>query len=286
MGWSYYGTGVSSYSRLLGQLVVSGYWPGVITRSVTDSYTFGVAPTQWTAANGQTLEARVDVINFDENATAARIVVGSPNGFYSVFKGHDFIAVTKWSASLVWGTVTVFSYNKVQVRDANVVLVLALTRADPNVVLTARVLDEGNDNYLLYEGTVVDSPDADHALTGEEFTELSGMQLAVTPDLPGAPFTGGGAAIGLFQYNDGTKGQAEATFDNLELRKYEIPALGLARAVRLSWPAVPGVNYSVDAAPTVQGPWLPVQELGMPGIQQLTVPQTRAAEFFRLRQAP
>ena len=37
-----------------------------------------------------------------------------------------------------------------------------------------------------------------------------------------------------FQYNDGTKPAAEATFDNLELRTYEIPQVGIERSVRLT----------------------------------------------------
>ena len=34
-----------------------------------------------------------------------------------------------------------------------------------------------------------------------------------------------------------TQGRAEATFDNLELRTSEIPPVGIAQAVQLTWPA-------------------------------------------------
>lgn len=56
--------------------------------------------------------------------------------------------------------------------------------------------------------------------------------------------------------------------------------------VRLSWPAPARVNYAVAGAPSVLGPWLPVQELSLPGLQQITVPATEAAQFFRLLQVP
>ena len=248
-----------------------------------DTYTFGGPPTQWSVADGQTVEARVDLVNLNPSATAARLVLGTESGFYSLFKGHDFMAVSKWSPDLPWGSVIMFSYEKKQVPDTNVVLALALTRANPNVVLTARVLDKANPSLVLCEYRVVDTPNADPALTSAELLNLSGMSLTLSPDLVAAPFTAGGAPIGVWQYNyDGLQPAAVATFDNLELRKYDVPQLGIARALRLTWTAPAGVNYSVEGAPTVQGPWSPVQELEMPGMQQMTVPLSSPAQFFRL----
>jgi hypothetical protein len=113
------------------------------------------------------------------------------------------------------------------------------------------------------------------------------MNLVLSADPREAPFTAGEAAVGIFQYNhDGRQPAAVATFDNLELRKYEVPPLGIERAVQLTWPAPAGVNYAVEGAPAVQGPWLPVQKLSMPGMRQVTVSASEAAQFFRLRQAP
>jgi hypothetical protein len=287
VGWTYYGPQSYSYTRPDGQLLVTGHWPGVITRSVPDTYTFGAPPVVWTVADGETLESRVDLVNLKESATAARLVLGTESGFYSFFKGHGFMAVIKWSANLAWGPVIMFFYREVQTPDTNVILTLALTRANPDVVITARVLDKTNPNSVFYECSVVDTPNADPALTSAELLSLSDMSLATCPDVPGAPFTTAGAPIGVWQYNyDGLRPPAVATFDNLELRKYQIPQLGITRAVRLSWPAPAGVNWSVRAAPTVQGPWLPVQELELPGIQTLTVPLGNGTRFFRLWEAP
>ena len=110
--------------------------------------------------------------------------------------------------------------------------------------------------------------------------------LGINRDAAGEPPTAFRPGLWVFQYNDGTKGRAEAAFDNLELRTSEIPPVGIERAVRLSWPASATINYAVEGGPTVQGPWLPVQDQTLPGFQTMTVPAAGPAQFFRLIQAP
>ncbi|MHC1763362.1 MAG: hypothetical protein AB9869_03505 [Verrucomicrobiia bacterium] len=289
VGWEDWGTQSYSYTRSDGQLIVTGHWPGVITRSVMDSYTLAYPSTRWTVADGQTLEARVGLVSFSDSATWATLVVGGTSGFYGLCKGHDFLALRKWSEnqSNFHKAVTVFSYEKVQVPDANVVLALALTRSRTNLLVTIRVLDKGNPGSVLYERSVVDTPNMDPSLTAAELLSVSGMDLAVSADPREAPFTTVQAGIGLFQYNyDGQQPAAIATFDNLELRKSEIPDIGIARAVELSWPASATLTYAVEGAPNLQGPWVPVQESALPGLQQVTVPASETTKFFRLRQAP
>ena len=78
----------------------------------------------------------------------------------------------------------------------------------------------------------------------------------------------------------------EAIFDNFLLRLHDEAPLNIARAVQLTWTSPAGVNYRVWAAPTVEGPWLPVQELEMPGMQKQTVLPSDAAQFFRLLEGP
>jgi hypothetical protein len=46
------------------------------------------------------------------------------------------------------------------------------------------------------------------------------------------------------------------------------------------------MNYAVEAAPTVLGPYAPVDDLTLPGFEQMTIPMSGPARFFRLRQAP
>lgn len=72
----------------------------------------------------------------------------------------------------------------------------------------------------------------------------------------------------------------------LTLRADNIPEFGIERAVRLCWPIPAGVTYFVEAAPTVQGPWLPAHNGAPPGMQQITVPAGQSAEFYRLRETP
>jgi hypothetical protein len=285
--WVCYGPTTHTYTRTDGQLEVRGYWPGVITRNVPDTYTFG-GTYAWTVADGQTLEARVDLVNLGASATAARLVLAtaSESGFYSLFKGHDFVALSKWSVRLPDGPVIMFFYEEAQVPDNNVVLSLALTRASANVLVTARVLDKAHPNSVLYERCVEDTPGIDPALTSAQLLALSGMNLTLSPDLTEAPFTGGAALIGVWQYNyDGLQPAAVVTFDNFEMRKDEVPSVSIARAVRLTWPAT-GMNYAVEAAPTVLGPYAPVEDLTMPGFEQMTIPMSGPARFFRLIQAP
>ena len=287
-GWICYGPATHTYARTDGQLVVSGHWPGTITRNVPDTYTFGGTYTP-TVADGQTLEARVDLVNLNPSATAARLVLATPPeaGFYSLFKGHDFVALSKWSAKLPNGPIIMFFYEKTTAPDTNVVLSLALTKAKTNVVITSRVWDKAKPDTVLYERSVVDTPGIDPALTPAELRNLSGMDLILSPDITETPFTGGGAFIGVFQYNyNGLQPAADATFDNFEVRNYEVPAVGIVQAVRLSWPTPPGVNWTVQAAPTVLGPFVPTEDSAMPGMQHVTVPAVSSTQFFRLQPAP
>jgi hypothetical protein len=77
-----------------------------------------------------------------------------------------------------------------------------------------------------------------------------------------------------------------AVYDNLEVRTSEIPPVCVERTVRLRWPASATINYAARGAPTVLGPWLPVEDPAKPGFNQMTVPMSGPAQFFRLIQAP
>ena len=155
----------------------------------------------------------------------------------------------------------------------------------PGITCT-NTLGQENPDAVLYERTFVDTPQADPALTSAEFEALSGMRMRFVPDVKAPAYTFGNVGLHLWQYTDGKQPAAEATFDNLELRTYEVPLVGIERAVRLSWPASAAIHYAVEGAPTVQGPWLPVQEPVTPGMNQMAVPANEFMEFFRLRQAP
>jgi hypothetical protein len=70
------------------------------------------------------------------------------------------------------------------------------------------------------------------------------------------------------------------------VRTYELPQISIAKGVQLSWPSPAGVNWTILGAPTVEGPWLPVQDVRISGMQQLTVPAGGLAQFFRPVPAP
>jgi hypothetical protein len=139
---------------------------------------------------------------------------------------------------------------------------------DPNVVLTARLLDKGNPDHGLFGPlSYLDTPASDPSLTAAQSYALTGMQMpALVPDAAGPlPITANGACLGLFQYTDGDQPAATAVLENFELRSSEIPPVGIERAVRLSWPASATSNYNPEAAPTVQGPWQPLRDCAIPG---------------------
>jgi hypothetical protein len=223
-----------------------------------------------------------------ENATnLAGLVLWSDNAGQSCIfsKGRDFVQVGKWVGG-GGGGVAVFFHEKAVIKNTNVVLSLALTRMGTNVVLTARVLDKDNQEAVLYQRSVVDTPKVDPTLTYAELNALSGMKLNIYAD-NGAPLTSGNVImLSAAQYTDGKQPDLEVTYDNLELRTSEVSPVVIERAVRLCWPASATLNYTVEGAPTLQGPWLPVQDSVLPGLQQVTVPANDIMKFFRLQQAP
>jgi hypothetical protein len=269
------------------QFTVRASWPGFATRERMDGWEFPNLSYNWAVANNRTLEARVDLVSISENATNwSGVVLGSTiSGWkmYAFSKGRDCLEVAKWSSAAGYA---IFLHERAVIKNSNVVLALALTRVDPNVVLTARVLDKENGDAMLFQRSVVDTPKVDHTLTSAEYLALSGMKISVQPD-NGPPFSSGNyVCMSALQYTDGNQPEMEVTYDNFELRTSEIPPVTLERAVRLSWPASTTINHTVEGASEVNGPWLPVQDWTTPGMNQMTVPVDEFMKIFRLRQGP
>ncbi len=265
------------------QFTVVYNYPGVATHEHLDTWEYPQVNRGWSVANGQTLEWRVDLVSMSENATnAAGISVfyfyGSDVGSYNFLKGRDFTQLFKYV-----GGEAVFFHENTVIKNSNVVLSLALTRVNTNVVITTRVLDKDNQEAVLYQRSVVDTPKADPTLTSAELFALSGMKLnVVTDNIP--PLTSGtGIMLSAWQYTDGKQPPFQVTYDNLELWTYSIPPLAVDRAVRLAWPASATAKYTVQSAPTSTGPWSPVQDLLLPGMQQMMIPASEVSKFFRLR---
>lgn len=271
------------------QFTVRGQWPGLVTHGHIDTWDWPYMAKPWSVENNQTLECRVDLLSMSENATnAAGIILSNLRGnrTYELLKGRDFIEAGKWVGG-DFGGIAVLLQEQVAIKNRNVVLSLALTRVDPNMVVTVRVLDKDNQEAVLYQRSVVDTPEADPTLTSAQIFAMSGMNLTVFSDDIEPPLTSGaGIALSAWQYTDGNQPELDVTYDNLELRTSEIPPLVIERAVRVSFPESTTVNYAVQAAPTVQGPWLPVQDRIIPGLQTMTLPANSPAQFLRLIQAP
>jgi hypothetical protein len=233
---------------------------------------------------GQSLDARVDLVSLNGAAPCAVLAIYHSLGVgYWMGKARDYVCVGKENGVAF----TFFSADRLATHNTNEVLVLALTLAGPNVILTARVLDKSNGGAVLYERSIVDTPASDPSLDSAQIAAITGGTVQVQNDPSGAPWTSGISPwIGVFQYTDGTLPAAEATFDNFELRTYEVPQVAIGRTVQLTWPAPAGMNYAVEGGPTVQGPWLPVNDVATPGLKHITVPANDAMKFFRLQQAP
>jgi hypothetical protein len=283
--WDQYGSG--RFFPTNQQLTAVGSFARTHTASFMDTFLDGGPCQNWTVPEGRTLEWRVDLVSLDENATnMATFLVGTVEyGKYMFGKSRDFVALGKWPT--LNGGSSVLACDRVQIRNTNVILALVVTRASPNNVVRARVLDKADPNLVLYQCSFLDTPLADPTLNSNQFWALTGMKVVdVAPDVAEAPYTSFNVYLGLFQYTDGSQPAPKVVFDNLELWTSEVPGVGIERMVRLSWPASASLNYKVEGAPTPQGPWLPVQELALPGIQTQTVPLSGPAQFFRLVQLP
>jgi hypothetical protein len=283
-GWtSGSGSGTATLVPTNQQMTLRGQFPTPSSSSST-TCAWAIRNRAWTVNDGQTLELRVDLVRLNDAASEALLAIfqGSGGPGYSLSIGHDYLTINEFIGGLA-----VLGGGKVAIKT-NVVAGLALTRAGQNVLLTARVLDKDNQNAVIYERTVLDTPASDPSLSHAQLMAIAGVDLTdLVPDPAGPPYESGSVVwLGLWQKTDGHQPAAEATFDNFTLQLHDGPPLNVARAVQLTWPAPAGASYAVEGAPRVQGLWLPVQALDMPGIQKLTVPLSGPAQFFRLVQAP
>ncbi len=283
--WPTRGAGVGSLvvAETNQSLTLVGTWR-VATYSIMSHSAWVWADPGWSASAGRTVELRANLVGL--NLAAAGAILGlyhSAGGEgFGISKGADWILLWKETGTS-W---TCLSGVRVPTSNANVILVVSVTPVGPNVVLTGQVLD--HDGTVLAQQTYVDTPASDPALSKAEMAQLIGSPVLsdVGPDVAGTPWNSGTSVLlGVFHNTDGTLPPAEATFDNVELRTYEVPQVGIQRAVRLSWPGT-GMNFAVEGAPAADGPWLPVLDANPPGMQLFTVPATDPMKFFRLQQAP
>ncbi len=278
------GTRMPSFSETGGRFTIHCDWTGVSTINPFNTLAWVGHDRAWTVPNAQTLELRADLVDLNPAADCAVLAFavqpGGPN--FILLKGHTWLMLLKQNQVAI----AALCGDKVTTPDTGVVMSLALTGGSTNLVLTARVFDKAEPRIVLYERTYLDTPASDAVLSSQQIAALIGGSVPGFGSDPGPAWKSGQRVwLGVWQLTDGTKPPAEAAFDNVELRTYEVPQVGIERAVQLSWPDT-GMNFTVEAAPTLQGPWLPVLNSAPPGCQQKTVPQSGPMQFFRLQQAP
>jgi hypothetical protein len=245
-------------------------------------YAAGMRTRPWSIQPGMTLEWRVELVSLSEHANASAIEIKQDDAHaYFFIKGHNYLQIGKW----MFPDKIVFALEKTTLPSTDILLSGAMTRAGSDLILTARLLDKANPNLVLQEISAMDTPLRDPTLNTAQIEALTGVHEACPPDRIGAPYLYGNRYfLAVIQYTGGTAlPVAEATFDNLELRAYEVPPVGIERAVRLTWPASPAVDFAVEGGPTVNGPWLPINDVATPGLKQMTIPANGDMQFFRLR---
>jgi hypothetical protein len=279
--WTKFGANIGKFAarETNQQLTLRGTWTSS-SHNLNDMVAWANPPLPWSVQNGQTIEARVDMVELNQAATGSGLAIYHATGQAyvlgvarnSMTLGKQYLPGNAW-----------FRVEKVTIPDANVVLVLALTPTSQNVLVAARVLDK-NSGAVLGQCSFVDTPASDPTLTAEEVAQLTGCRrwTDVRTDPSGVPWTTGVAPLVLvYQDTDETLPPAEATFDNFELWTYDNPQVAIERAVRITFPASAGIR-ALEGAPSLQGPWLKVQQSLLPGMQQVTVPASDSAKFFRV----
>ncbi|MHB1306947.1 MAG: hypothetical protein ACYC23_07690, partial [Limisphaerales bacterium] len=150
---------------------------------------------------GRTIEFRVDLIE-GSGADAFAVLAFIPSspgtlGGYGLAKDPDDVLITKAVQKYFVADDTATA----ELKNDNVTLSLALSVKNGNVTITGRILDKDNDNAVLWERTVVDTPAADIL---EEGT-----------DEPPAPYiTSGYFTLYCYQQFNAAVGEYRVHFDN------------------------------------------------------------------------
>lgn len=251
-------------TRVSEQLVLSGTFGATPPAEATATYVYGIhsIPTSGPLPDGQTLEARVELLGINQNDAFAHLQLvwfeGASTHAYALVKDQDEIGLMKaWDMGR---SLAFLFFTKEVIKSQNVTLVLALTRRGSNLEINTRVLDRDNSNAVLFDRTVTDTPQSDAVLaTGTVKGLVTVPDRSETPwpvlDAPGSVELG--MAWGNTQH--GSVGPATATFDNLEVKQYESPELTIQRAAVLSWPLTQA-PFAVVSAPSLDGPWTPVTD--------------------------
>ncbi len=185
---NWYG-GTINISATNQQLYTRANWNGYGPAPMANGVHYYTLSGHWSLADGQTLEAQVDLVRMaDAGTNYARIVAGGNEGLYGLSLGRLGVGLDKWTAGMA-GVNTIFWWTNLPtpLPRTNVVLYLALTRDQANLLLTTRVLDKANQNAVLFERTFVDTPGVDPTLTTAQLVAASGPTTLVAAPDSGSP---------------------------------------------------------------------------------------------------
>ncbi len=244
--------------------------------------------------NNWTLEGRADLISASQNDVwgSVHFLWNTRGGAgYAFCKDEDEVALMKfWNGtnSMVW-----FFYEQRPLKNENVTLVLSLTRRDPDLVISTRVLDKDNANALVYERTVVDTPQADPCCPNR-FVKGTPSVNDVAREAWSLVSGSGYLELPLDWTNpdQAPTDIARIIYDNAEVRLYESPQLSIGKdlsdAVVISWPLTQ-TRFFLESASSLIGPWAaPSNPLWRTnaGHNEVTITAHDSVNYFRLRQNP
>src|SRR5262245_53191126 len=190
---------------------------------------------------GRRIEFRVDLVSGGAKDSFAVLgflpTANSPGTLagYSLAKSTTDVLITKGIGKYFVADAGATA----DLKNENVTMVLSLTALNGSVTITGRVLDKDNNNAVIWEKTVVDTPGADVLVAGS--------------DSPAAPFISSGYFT-LFCYADYDANAVEdpytVTYDNAEVYVTDLTVLDdfndNAKTAWTDFTFVPGFGLPVE----------------------------------------
>jgi hypothetical protein len=222
--------------------------------------------------DGRPIEVRVDILAHTFGAGSVYLLLRFDDQDES---GKFYIFGISYDARpMLWDF-----RDEASVANQNVQLSLIATAAGPNLILNTRILDLDNGGAVLFERTVVDTPEPDVLLAPWANSAA-----------PAEPYFGNhDTRILLDTFSDNSNEAAEVLIDNFCVIAHDTPLLAMERAVRITFPATDR-SFDLLSAPSVDGPWEIVQSPSFldNGFIHFFVPASayKEAEFFELSENP
>ena len=282
--WDGEGGAAGEHVESGGQLSLRARLPATVGNLANSSMSLGWAMMH-IIADEFTFEYRVDLIRTSRADVLAGLEFNClEQGIYALFLSQTEVFLHKAYYGSGFVPACLF-HDSLPLSTSNVVLSLALTRVNDSLRITTRLLDKGENEVVLFERTVIDTPGIDP--TVDQAPRISNLQ----PD-PGPPyFNGVNVWLHVAQVTDGNQPEAEVVYDNFTYSYGRNVKLMITKKagneVCLAWPIL-STPLIVEEAPGVDTLWAEVVESPVPlnGTNYLTVPISAGEplKLFRLRE--